>query len=245
MERVDHKTFIDEQNALAHLDSLRREIAEVSKSLSSMREEHDFLIKENVRIRDESVLILTQTREESEKLKYSIEVGHRKARDINEFLGKYSNSTLDISAMEQEAQIKLHEQNRLIGENATHIDRQTVLIEELKRHYDDKVKELTDISSHLEIIKTELAFHSNKVSSVRLDTESEINKIRESMVVAQKELDEINHKIEEGRSAVSVPLEILRSEEEKLNVLRNDLVIYEQRIRAQHEKVFPNRTMPM
>jgi chromosome segregation ATPase len=245
--KVNHKTLQDEQNAVAHLAILKKEIAEATATLTTTINKNSLLQKENEVIRAESDRLLADARIVYEQAKKTHITAQSELADATkrsaetDALVASTNDRL-ISELEKH-QSKLDsmtlEQARLDNE-LTHTQ---VLIEVHKPLLNSLVSELGQYQLTFNEIRAKIDSLTNEYIETKSQKESELNLLDRSIESKKQELAQYIQLVNDEKQKIESPILALKEEEKRIDAKRRDLTIYESRVRQHFADTFPDKLM--
>jgi hypothetical protein len=245
--RIDHKTFADEQNAVAHLDSLRKETAVVQSGLSVLYNEQTRLQLENEaiktessRIKEEANSIMVEAKQKLEQASEIVTNVQRREAEVSELI----SSTRENLAME----LKSH-QTKLQQITSETIQREGYLFDietSIKTQGPIRDSMLTAIHKDTLTFKElhakieELKSSHTKLKNTLLIESTELDK---SLAAKKTEYEQMCILIESERQKIDMPLKFLAEQTVLLERRQNDISIYEKRVKRLWEKLYPDLEM--
>lgn len=240
--RVDHKTLLHEQNAVAHLDVLRRESEHVKKELSSNHVENSNLLRANESIRSENISITL----EAQNL----------LGDAKQAFSKAQSLLADATKREEESHALVASTNERLNEE---LEKHTMRIERLTHDVAIAENELThtkvliethtpvlnsilaDIENHnltVREIRAKIDEYNNSHEASRAQKLSEIDELNKTITIIKGQLVEAERELEQELEKIKSPREFIDEENRKLDIRKKDLDIYAARINAKYNQEF-------
>lgn len=242
--RIDHKTLVENQNSVAHLDSLRQEIVLVSRALTDQQLK---LKAENEAIRADSLKVTT----DANKL---MVLASQKLDDANLILEHIQEQERQVSGLVTSTQEELFKERQ---GHSVHLDKIKADIS-LHENYlfdiqtaidvhlpikDSMLKEVEQLTLTFKDLHGKIQELTDQYIKSKLEKETELLNLDKAIQLKKEEYVQVNQLVEAERQAIEGPRKLIEEENNKLEIKRRDIHIYEVRIRKLWTQLHPDQPM--
>jgi chromosome segregation ATPase len=247
MARVNHKTILEEQNAQAHLEILRKEIGDITAPLKELADK-----RESLRVFKESIS------SEIEDLISKRDVLLQSLQRLNSIISQKEQDIANEQHWGQKELDELRNHKIVLSQEintltSNFVDQKSNLsdiLTSLECTIEDRSYDLKKINNQIEQADLKLCELNGIISSLQeshnsnvLDSENYLSNLNQQIVDTKIELAHVKVELESYKQSVSVPAEQIMNERLLLQRERRDLDIYKSRVRAAWRKAFPERPM--
>lgn len=247
MAGESYKTNLQVQNSVAQRDILKQELVEVTAALTETNKLNSDAKSEYEDLKTASAELLLQNKKDTDEAKNLLEQASEaltRAKLMEQSaIDRATESDTKIAEKEAASLELLQDQSRKI------VDNDTILAEQDK-NITSRSNILESIDSSIEDTKLTLEGLYGKIRESDASYAAEkdlrdrsLGDIQKEISLAQDTLASVLEQIDQEKIKISAPMAALRQEEAEMRGKRADIGIYENRIREQYEKLFPDRAM--
>ena len=240
MIRVNHKTLLDEQNAVAHLDVLKQELVVVSDELGRARSDLDSTRKEASDIRESVRSILREAQEQARELLLQANRKLQEASDREDESYRMLASVSErINKIEKEHVARVNDLLNSHAEYEELLRNTKISIDAHQSIHKSLLDSITSSQLTLSDIHGKITQYTDLHNSTRLEYEDAVSRYNLLTEQAKQEYEKYHKLAEEEGLKVALPKQILEEENMRLELKRHDIHVYENRIREQWSRLNP------
>lgn len=240
--RVDHKTLLQEQNAVAHLDSLRKELSIIQQEIGFNQSKNESLKDSNQRILQEATTAMEWSRDQAENAHQLManaetivrQASERETNSINlaKSIEKITQSKISLAQEQLDKTIQETFQGKqTLADIDMRVDTNSVLLLNLQDEVARYQKAIDDLKFHFRQI-------SDAKQQDQIDAEVQYDETIRALTEVREELAEASRLLSEETSKIESPRNFIKEEQSKLDNRERDIDVYASRTRAAYNKQF-------
>lgn len=246
---ADFKQAIREKNRVAHTQVLRSEFENMSETLASISEKNSLAQKDNEFLLEQGRQLLfvresikVEIEELNKQIDEKIKTLESKEQETTARCDDKETKSKSLEQKSRDKVLALEDRTRkidiVLGEQVRLHSQLTSIISSQQQNITSGTLTLDEI--HVKILES-----NEELRTISLAKTKQLTELDKQIKDKSNELETVVRLVDEERAKISKPMELLRSEEQRLMYKEKDLNILQGQVQARWQLLFPGSNLPI